>query len=314
MSKRIINLMKLIIQIPCYNEEKTLPLTIKDLPKKINGIKNIEYLMIDDGSTDKTIDVAKSIGVHHIVRHKKNLGLARAFESGLRESLKLGADIIVNTDADNQYKGSDVQKLVDPIIKNKADIVIGSRPIKNHQEFTFLKKFFQILGSKVVRIVSKSKVEDAPSGFRAYSRAAAKKINIFSNYTYTLESIIQAGQSGLIILSVPIGVNSKTRESRLFKSNFQYIWRSINTIIRSFAIYRPFRFFGLAGLIFLSIGAIPLVRFGYFYLFESASGHIQSLVFGVLFFLIGFILIIFSFISDLISINRKLLEKILDRL
>jgi len=306
--------LKLFIQIPCLNESQTLPLTFADLPKKIRGISEIKVLVIDDGSSDDTVNVAKRLGIKDIVIHKTNQGLARAFKSGLDYCIKNGADIIVNTDADNQYKGSDIAKIVNPIIENKADIVIGSRPIKDHHEFSLVKKFFQVLGSQVVRIFSNSKVEDAPSGFRAYSRFAAKKINIFSNYTYTLESIIQAGQSGLIIQSIPIRVNLKTRESRLFKSNFQYIRRSINTIIRSFAIYRPFRFFGLGGLFFLIIGAIPLIRFGYFYLFESAAGHIQSLIFGGLFFLIGFILIIFSFISELISINRQLLEKILEKI
>lgn len=306
--------MKVIIQIPCFNEEKTLPTTIADLPKSIKGIKKIEYLIIDDGSSDKTIEVAKKSGAHHIIRHKKNCGLARAFESGLEASIKLGADIIVNTDADNQYYGGDIEKLIKPIINNQADMVVGSRPILTHKEFSPIKKILQYIGSYVVRVLSFTDVHDAPSGFRAYSRFAAKKINIFSNYTYTLESIIQAGQSGLAVTSVPIRVNTKTRESRLFKSNFQYIRRSVNTMIRSFAIYRPFRFFGMIGLFFIIIGALPIIRFLYFYLFYSAAGYLQSLIIGGSFFILGFLLIIFSFTAELISINRKLLEKIIDRL
>lgn len=306
--------MKLIIQIPCFNEEESLPATIKDFPKKINKINKIELLVIDDGSSDKTVDIAKKNGVHHIVSHKKNQGLARAFETGLKKCISLGADIIVNTDADNQYNGSDIVKLVNPIIEKEADVVIGSRPIKTHREFSFSKKILQIIGSSVVRFLSNSNVTDAPSGFRAYSSSAAKKINIFSNYTYTLESIIQAGQSGLTIASVPINVNPKTRQSRLFKSNFQYIRRSIDTMVRSFAIYRPFRFFGMIGLFFIFIGTIPIIRFLYFYLFYSAAGYLQSLIIGGSFFILGFLLIIFSFTAELISINRKLLEKIIDRL
>jgi glycosyltransferase involved in cell wall biosynthesis len=306
--------MKLIIQIPCFNEEKTLALTVKDLPKRIKGISKIEYLVIDDGSSDKTVEIGKKNGVHHIVSHKKNQGLAKAFETGLEKCVLLGADIIVNTDADNQYNGKDIEKLVNPIINNQADIVIGSRPIKEHKEFSPIKKFLQYIGSMVVRFFSFTDVKDAPSGFRAYSRTAAKKIYVFSNYTYTLETIIQAGHSGLNIISVPIRVNAKTRPSRLFKRNFQYIRRSVFTIIRSFAIYRPFRFFGLIGLFFILIGFMPLLRFIYIYFYGDASGHIQSLILGSLFLSIGVITIIFSFLCDLISVNRKLLQKINDRL
>ena len=306
--------MKLIIQIPCFNEESTLTETLNDLPKKIAGVDRIEVLVINDGSTDNTVDVAIKNGVKHFVHHKKNYGLAKAFSSGLDYAIKHKADIIVNTDADNQYFGGDIVDLIKPILENKSDIVIGARPIKNHNEFSLQKKFLQMLGSWVVRFLSNSNVVDAPSGFRAYSRFAAKKINIFSNYTYTLESIIQAGQSGLAITSVPIRVNPKTRQSRLFKSNFQYIRRSVNTMIRSFAIYRPFRFFGMLGLFFIIIGALPITRFLYFYLFYSASGYLQSLIIGGSFFILGFLLIIFSFTAELISINRKLLEKIIDRL
>lgn len=306
--------MKLIIQIPCFNEEETLSATIKDFPKKINKINKIELLVIDDGSSDKTVDIAKKNGVHHIVSHKKNQGLARAFETGLKKCISLGADIIVNTDADNQYYGSDIEKIVNPIISNQADIVIGSRPIKAHNEFSPFKKFLQHIGSLVVRFLSFTDVRDAPSGFRAYSRIAAQKIHVYSNYTYTLETIIQAGHSGLNIKSVPIRVNKQTRPSRLFKGNFQYIRRSIFTMIRSFAIYRPFRFFGFIGLFFIFIGIMPLLKFIYIYLIGDSSGHIQSLIFGSLFLTLGFFSIIFSFMCDLMAVNRKLLQKILDRL
>ena len=306
--------MKLIIQIPCFNEEKTLPSTLYDLPKSIKGIKKVEYLIIDDGSSDKTIEVAKKNGVHLIVRHNYNRGLSRSFDSGLEASIKFGADIIVNTDADNQYHGGDIQKLIEPILYKQADVVIGSRPIKNHKEFSLLKKILQYFGSLVVRILSFTDVKDAPSGFRAYSRFAAKKIHVFSNYTYTLETIIQAGHSGLRIISVPIRVNKQTRPSRLFKGNLQYIRRSIFTMIRSFSIYKPFRFFGIVGLSFMVIGIVPLLRFIYFYMNNDASGHIQSLILGSLFLSLGVFTIIFSFICDLVAVNRKLLLKIYDKL
>jgi glycosyltransferase involved in cell wall biosynthesis len=304
--------MKLIIQIPCFNEEGTLKQTLDDLPKKINGIDTIEVLIIDDGSSDNTVDEAKKNKVKHIVSHKKNLGLASAFMTGIKYALKNQADIIINTDADNQYSGKDIEKLVKPILSNQADIVIGARPIKNHLEFSILKKFLQLLGSFVVRVISNTSVEDAPSGFRAYSRNAAKKINVFSRYSYTLETIIQAGYSNLTLISVPISVNRKTRESRLFKNMFQYIFRSLSSMLRAFAVYKPFGFFGLMGVLFFLIGFIPFLRFLYYYFFNPSGEYIQSILFGSVFLIIGFILIIFSFIADLISVNRRLVEKVLE--
>jgi glycosyltransferase involved in cell wall biosynthesis len=304
--------MKLIIQIPCFNEESTLKQTLDDLPKKINGIDSIEVLIIDDGSSDSTVEVAKKNNVKHIVSHKKNLGLASAFMSGIKYALKNQADIIINTDADNQYSGKDIEKIIKPILNNQADIVIGARPIKNHLEFSPLKKIFQILGSSVVRYISNTDVDDAPSGFRAYSSGAAKKINVFSKYSYTLETIIQAGYSNLTIKSVPISVNRKTRESRLFKNMFQYMLRSLSSIISAFAIYKPFSFFGLTGLFFFIVGLIPFFRFIYFYLTNMPGDYIQSLIFGIAFLTIGIILLIFSFVADLISVNRKLLEELVD--
>ena len=306
--------MKLIIQIPCFNEEGTLKQTLDDLPKKIVGIKSIEILIIDDGSSDNTVKVAKQNNVNHIISHKKNLGLASAFMTGIKYALKNQADIIINTDADNQYSGKDIEKLIKPILNNQADIVIGARPIINHLEFSILKKILQLLGSSVVRFISNTNIDDAPSGFRAYSRSAAKKINVFSRYSYTLETIIQAGYSNLTLISVPISVNNKTRESRLFKNMFQYILRSLLSMVRAFAVYKPFIFFGLAGMFFFFIGFIPFVRFLYHYFLNSPGEYIQSLLFGSVFLIFGFILVIFSFIADLISVNRRLLEQIIEEL
>lgn len=302
--------MKLIIQIPCFNEENTLPITINDLPKKIEGISNLEYLIIDDGSTDKTVDVAKQLGIHHILKNNTNKGLAYTFKKGIDACIELGADIVVNTDADNQYSGLDIKKLIEPIIKKEADIVIGARPIVSHQEFSFFKKALQILGSYVVRIISGTNVKDAPSGFRAYSREAALKINIFSNYTYTLETLIQAGQQGAKILSIPVNVNSKLRESRLFKGMFQYISRSLTTLIRIFAVYRPLKFFGFIGGVLIFLGIIPLFRYFYFYLNNQQGDHIQSILVGILLFIIGFFSVLVGFLGEIISANRKILEEI----
>lgn len=302
--------MKLIIQIPCFNEEETLPLTINDLPKKIPGISKIEYLVIDDGSTDNTIGVARQHGVHHLIKNGSNKGLAFTFKKGIDECIKLGADIIVNTDADNQYSGFDIPKLIEPLIKKQADMVIGARPILSHQEFSFLKKILQIFGSYIVRSISGTDVKDAPSGFRAYSRETALQINIFSNYTYTLETLIQAGQQGARIMSIPINVNSKLRESRLFKGMFQYVSRSLATLIRIYAVYRPLKFFGSFGLGLILIGMIPLLRYFYFYLNNQPGDHIQSILLGTLLIIIGFFSILAGFVGDIISVNRKLLEEI----
>lgn len=235
--------MKLIIQIPCYNEEGTLGLTYHDLPKHIDGIDEIEYLIINDGSTDRTLEVAQSLGIHHVVNFKQNKGLAKGFMAGLDACLRLGADIIVNTDADNQYCGEDIEKLVRPILEGKADIVIGERPIDQTKSFSWKKKKFQHLGSWVVRVASGTDIPDAPSGFRAYSREAALRINVINEYTYTLETIIQAGNDKIAMTSVPIHTNGETRPSRLFSSMWRYMKRSATVIIRSFLMYKPLRFF-----------------------------------------------------------------------
>lgn len=309
--------MKLIIQIPCYNEEATLALTLSELPKHIDGIDGIheiEILVIDDGSTDKTIEVARQNGVENFVILPTNIGLAKAFLSGLSKSLSLGADIIVNTDADNQYCAKDIEKLVKPIIEKQADIVIGARPIENIEHFSFTKKLLQKLGSYVMRLVSSTKIADATSGFRAFSKNAALQINVFDNYTYTLETIIQAKAKGLEIISVPVRVNAELRESRLIKNVFDYIRRSTFTMLRMFIVYRPFRFFAIIGCLFLVPGALLGARYLYFYLNHAGSGHIQSLILSSILILTGVQIGLMAVFADLQSINRKLLEDIQTRL
>lgn len=301
---------KLIIQIPAYNEEETLALTLDSLPKSIEGIDDIEVLLIDDGSTDKTIDIAKSHGVNHIISLGRNYGLAKAFSIGLKGALKLGADIIVNTDADNQYKAEYIASLVKPILEKKADIVIGSRPIYQIKHFSPTKKLLQKIGSWVVRLVSSTSVEDAPSGFRAISANAAKEINIYDNFTYTLEMIIQSKVKGLRIQSVPIEVNGELRSSKLFKNSFQYVIRSMFTIGRMFVVYRPFRFFSILASIIGTIGFILCIRFLVLYLMGEGSGHIQSLILSAILLIIGFQTFLLAIIADLLSINRRILEEI----
>lgn len=306
--------MKLIIQIPCYNEEESLPVTINALPKKIDGIDKIEVLVIDDGSTDKTVEVAKSLGVDHIVEMPHNVGLAKAFIAGINNSLEYGADIIVNTDADNQYCADDIKKLVSPILEGEADIVIGARPVSKIKHFSLLKKFLQKLGSLVMRIISSTDVEDAPSGFRAFSRNAALQLNIFDNYTYTLETIIQAKAKGLQLKCVPVNVNPELRKSKLVKNIFDYVRRSMFTMIRMFVIYRPFRFFSILASLFLGVGFFIGLRFLWFYFCGSGSGHIQSLILSAILIITGVQVALIAVLSELLSINRKLLEDIQRRL
>lgn len=303
-------ILKLIIQIPCYNEAKTLPLTIADLPRFIEGIDTVEYLVIDDGSVDETVKTAKELGIHHIVSFKRNKGLAKGFMAGIDASLKAGADIIVNTDADNQYCGADIEKLVDPIIKGKADMVIGERPIDDTEHFSWKKKKFQRLGSWVVRIVSKTDVPDAPSGFRAYSKEAALRINVTNEYTYTLETIIQAGNNKMAITSVPVRTNKETRPSRLFSSMWKYMQRSAVVIIRSFMMYRPLRFFLMIGAIIFTLGFIIGLRFLYYYVNGNGGGHIQSLILAAVLMLLGVQTVFMGLQADIISANRKILEDI----
>ena len=302
--------MKLIIQIPCYNEEATLELTYRDLPRHIKGIDKIEYLIINDGSKDRTVQKARELGFHHIVSFKQNKGLAKGFMAGLDACLHLGADIIVNTDADNQYCGADIAKLVRPILNQKADIVIGERPIDQTEHFSWQKKKFQHLGSWVVRIASGTDIPDAPSGFRAYSRESALRINVVNEYTYTLETIIQAGHNKTAMLSVPIRTNPETRPSRLFSSMWKYIKRSATVITRSFLMYKPLKFFSIVGGILILIGALIGVRFLIFMAMGDGQGHVQSLILTAILIMMGFQTITIGLLGDTIAANRKLLEDI----
>ncbi|MDE6024119.1 MAG: glycosyltransferase family 2 protein [Lachnospiraceae bacterium] len=306
--------MKLIIQIPCYNEAETLEVTLNDLPKHIDGIDTIEYLIINDGSTDNTVEVAKNWGVHHVVNFTCNKGLARGFMAGLDACVKLGADIIVNTDADNQYCGADIETIVRPILENKADIVIGERPIDEIEHFSPLKKKLQHLGSWVVQKASRTKIPDAPSGFRAYTREAAMRMNVINEYTYTLETIVQAGRNRMALISVPIHTNPELRKSRLFSSMFGYVKKSMVTIIRAFMMYRPMKFFMSIGVLFMLAGGVIGARFLYFYLNGTGAGHVQSLILASMMIIIGVQTAIVGLQGDIISANRKLLEDIQYRL
>jgi glycosyltransferase involved in cell wall biosynthesis len=299
---------KLIIQIPCYNEDGTLATTLAELPRILPGFDHVEWLIIDDGSQDDTVRVARESGVDHIIQHKQNQGLANAFMTGITASLQRGADVIVNTDADNQYCAADIQKLVAPIITGDADIVIGARPIDQIEHFSPIKKFLQRLGSWAVRVTSKTNVADAPSGFRAMSRTAAQHLVLFNEYTYTLESIIQAGQRHMVIQSVPIRVNPDLRPSRLIKSIPSYITRSIVTIVRIFVIYRPARFFGVIALFLFGAGFLIGLRFLVYYVGGNGSGHVQSLILAAVLLTIGFQTFLVAFLADLLAANRKLLE------
>ncbi len=306
--------MKLIIQIPCFNEAATLPLTLKDLPRKIEGVDTVEILVIDDGSTDNTYEVARQLGVDHIVRMTKNQGLAKAFVTGLDACLRLKADIIVNTDADNQYAGCDIPLLIDPILHGSADVVIGDRQPDGIGHFSWTKKRLQSLGSWAVRQLSGTQVADATSGFRAISREAALQMNVLSRFTYTLETIIQAGKKNLAITDVPVHTNSQVRKSRLFSSNWSYIKRSIATITRIYTLYEPLKIFSYIGALIFAVGLIIGLRFIYFYLFYSGSGHIQSLILAAVLLIVGFQVFIMALLADLISFNRQLLENVLYRL
>jgi glycosyltransferase involved in cell wall biosynthesis len=300
--------MKLIIQIPCLNEEETLPVTLGQIPRHFKGIDQVEILVVDDGSRDKTVEVARRLGVQHVVRFTNNKGLARAFMAGVDASLKLGADIIVNTDADNQYRAEDIQCLIDPILEGRADLVVGERPIDEIEHFSPVKKRLQRLGSWVVRLVSGTEIPDATSGFRAYSRDAALRINMVSNFTYTLETIIQAGKQDIAITSVPIRTNPDLRESRLYGSIWGYLKRSGGTIFRIFTMYEPLKVFSLLGGGIFGVGVLIGLRFLYFYWVGEGTGHVQSLILGIALLIIGFQIVVLGLLSDLIAANRKLIE------
>lgn len=300
--------MKLIIQIPCYNEAETLEIALNALPKQIKGIDEIEYLIIDDGCTDNTVEVARNWGVHHIVSFTRNKGLAKGFMAGLDACLRNGADIIVNTDADNQYCADDIPKLIQPILEHKADIVIGERPIDETEHFSWLKKKLQHFGSWVVRKASHTDIPDAPSGFRAFSREAAMRINVINDYTYTLETIVQAGRNKMAIVSVPIRTNPELRKSRLFHSMFGYIKKSVLTILRALMMYKPLYCFTLVAAVPSVIGLLIGIRFMIYYFSGRGSGHTQSLMLACTLLIIGFITFVIGMLADVISANRKILE------
>lgn len=302
--------MKLIIQIPCYNEADSLPITLMQLPRKVEGFDRTEWLIINDGSIDNTVEVARKFGVDHVISFKKNRGLSEAFKAGLDACVHLGADVIVNTDADNQYDANDIPKLILPIIEGKADIVIGARPISQIQRFSLIKKILQKFGSYVVRNVSKTDIPDATSGFRALSRDAALKINVFNNYTYTLETIIQAGRKNMAITWVDVNVNEDLRPSRLVTNIPSYIEKSLITIVRIFIIYEPFLFFMRIGMVTFITGIVIGCRYLYFFFTGEGIGHVHSLILTSILLVIGFQTIITAFIADLLSANRKLLEDI----
>jgi len=306
---------KLIIQIPCNNEEKTLPLTLRDLPRQIPGIDEIETLVIDDGSTDDTVRVAREHGVDHIVSFTNNKGLAASFMAGIDACLKRGADIIVNTDGDNQYNGADVAKLIKPILDGEADMVIGNRQVNTISHFSPLKKMLQLLGSWAVRRFSDTEVPDATSGFRAYSREAALRMIVVSRFSYTLETIIQAGKKNLALSFVPVRTNDKLRESRLFRSIPNYLKRSIGTILRIYTMYEPLKTFGTIGLFIFAVGAAISVRFLYYFFFvDQGAGHIQSLILSAVFMILGFQIGLIGLMADLIANNRILIEDTLYRI
>ncbi|MBW4678662.1 MAG: glycosyltransferase family 2 protein [Microcoleus vaginatus WJT46-NPBG5] len=305
---------KLIIQIPCYNEEHTLGVTLAALPRQLPGVDCIEWLVVDDGSQDRTVEVAKECGVEHIIRLSCNQGLAKAFMAGLEASLKAGADIIVNTDADNQYCAEDIPQLIRPILLGQAEIVVGARPISEIQHFSPAKKFLQKLGSWVVRLASNTNIPDAPSGFRAFSREAAMQLNVFNEYTYTLETIIQAGQKGMAITSVPVRTNGVLRSSRLVKSIPSYVLRSLFTILRIFMVYKPLRFFLFLGSVPFSMGVTLGIRWLIYFFAGTERTRIPSLILASILILMGFQLWILGLVADLLAANRKLMEEIQLRL
>jgi glycosyltransferase involved in cell wall biosynthesis len=306
--------MKLIVQIPCYNEADTLAQTVADIPRRIEGVDAVEILVVDDGSTDRTAEVARELGVEHVVRHTRNRGLARAFRTGLDAALRLGADIIVNTDGDNQYAGRDVPKLCAPILRGEADIVVGDRQTDRIPHFSPLKKRLQRTGSAVVRALSETDVTDVVSGFRALSREAAIHINILSPFSYTVEMVIQAGKKHMAIASVPVDTNPKLRSSRLFRGIPSFIRDQLTTMVRMYSMYQPLRVFFLIGTVLSLLGAWPIVRFLWFWWIGEGDGHVQSLVIGGVLLMMGFLTFMIGLVADLIHFNRQLIEMVLVRL
>lgn len=300
--------MKLIIQIPCYNEAETLEIALNDLPKKLDGVDEIEYLIINDGSKDDTVEVAKRWGVHHIVNFKQNKGLAKGFMAGIDGCLRNGADIIVNTDADNQYCADDIATLIRPILSGEADMVIGARPIDETEHFSFMKKKLQHFGSWVVRKASNTDIPDAPSGFRAYSREAAMHLNVVNDYTYTLETIVQAGREKIAITSVPVRTNAELRPSRLFNSIWGYVKKSMLTILRAYMMYKPLKCFSYLAVCPVGVGLLIGLRFLYFMALGKSGGHVQSLILACTLIIMGFLTFMIGLVADVIAANRKLLQ------
>lgn len=305
--------MKLIIQIPCLNEAETLPETLSHIPRELDGIDEIELLVVDDGSTDGTAAIARELGVDHVVRFTNQKGLAQAFYAGLDAALKLGADVIVNTDADGQYRGEDIPLLIAPILAGEADMVVGDRQVHRLDHIPMAKRLLQKLGSAVVGRASDIRIPDAASGFRAYDREAALRLVVFSEFTYTHETLIQAGRKQIAVASVPVETNPPLRPSRLFRSVWEYVWRSTVTIVRIYAMYKPLRFFGTVGLAFFLVGAVLFGRFLYFYVTQDGAGHVQSVVVGGVFVAIGIQAWIAALLADLIAKNRTLMEDTLYR-
>ena len=306
--------MKLIVQIPCYNESKTLPDTLQAIPRKISGIDSIEILVIDDGSTDDTYEVALSNDADHVIRLPRNIGLAGAFLTGLEASLSHGADIIVNTDADNQYRGDDIPRLLEPILAERADIVVGDRGIKTLNTFSWKKRILQQIGSGVIQLASGVRTPDATSGFRAITRDAALRTIVLSEYSYTLETLIQAGARKMAVEFVSIRTNPQTRPSRLMRNISQYLTHSSATILRAYTMYRPLRVFSIFGILLLVGGAILGIRYLYFFLNGEGAGHIQSVILAAVLWIVGFQILLIGLLADLIGFNRKILEEALYRL
>ena len=304
---------RLVIQIPCFNEAETLPATLADLPRQVTGFDEVLWLVIDDGSSDETAEVAKAHGVDAVVKLTQNKGLAVAFQVGLDAALQLGADVIVNTDADNQYSAANIPNLVEPITQGHADLVVGTRDITNHEEFSTLKKYLQKIGSWVVRQASATQVSDVTSGFRAYTKEAALQVNVVSQFTYTLETLIQAGRSDLAVVDIPISVNPTTRPSRLFRSKRQYVRRSAGTISRVYAMHQPLRVFNIPAAVFAVAGLILFGRFGWFYLTAGGEGHIQSLIVGAVCLLVAMQMLMLGLLADLLRSNRVISERVLRR-
>jgi glycosyltransferase involved in cell wall biosynthesis len=305
--------MKLIVQIPCFNEDATLPEVVRDIPRHIPGVDQVEVLVVDDGSTDRTLDVARELGVDHVVRHTTNQGLARSFRTGLDAALMLGADIVVNTDGDNQYAGADIPRLIQPILDGSADIVVGDRETHRLAHFSPSKKRLQALGSWVVRTLSGTGVPDTVSGFRAISRDAALQLNIVSPFSYTIEMLIQAGNKRLAITTVPVATNPVARKSRLFRTTPHFISRSVATMVRVYAMYKPLSTFFYIGAALGMVGLVPILRFLYFYAMGQGAGHVQSLVLGGALVVIGFMALLIGLVADLINFNRQLIEITLEK-